>query len=67
VAGAARWEERQRVLAQRLGTRLEAAEGSGHPMMSDHPDAVARAVLNDRGPKEARAAAGDVGEAPPLA
>ncbi|MER6998304.1 alpha/beta hydrolase [Streptomyces sp. NPDC000410] len=42
-----RWVERQRTLARQLGddTRFEAVEPSGHLMMLDRPDAVARAVL----------------------
>ncbi|MFE5831606.1 alpha/beta fold hydrolase [Streptomyces sp. NPDC056488] len=43
--GSARWERRQRALARRLGARYEAAEPSGHLVMRDRPDAVARAVL----------------------
>lgn len=43
--GSARWERRQRALARRLGARYEAAEPSGHLVMLDRPDAVARAVL----------------------
>ncbi|MFD3530817.1 alpha/beta hydrolase [Streptomyces sp. NPDC058664] len=44
--GSARWERRQRALARRLGARYEAAEPSGHLVMLDRPDAVARAVLH---------------------
>ncbi|MFJ7126891.1 alpha/beta fold hydrolase [Streptomyces sp. NPDC098101] len=44
--GSARWERRQRALARRLGARYEAAEPSGHLVMRDRPDAVARAVLD---------------------
>ncbi|MER6095314.1 alpha/beta fold hydrolase [Streptomyces sp. NPDC001728] len=44
-AGSARWERRQRALARRLGARYEAAVPSGHLVMLDRPDAVARAVL----------------------
>ncbi|MFF7851442.1 alpha/beta fold hydrolase [Streptomyces sp. NPDC007910] len=47
--GSARWERRQRALARRLGARYEAAEPSGHLVMRDRPDAVARAVLDVRG------------------
>ncbi|MFC8509568.1 alpha/beta fold hydrolase [Streptomyces sp. NPDC057411] len=43
--GSARWERRQRALARRLGARYEAAEPSGHLVMLDRPDAVARVVL----------------------
>ncbi|MFJ3902181.1 alpha/beta fold hydrolase [Streptomyces sp. NPDC090025] len=43
--GSARWERRQRALARRLGARYEAVEPSGHLMMLDAPQAVARAVL----------------------
>ncbi|MET8509600.1 alpha/beta hydrolase [Streptomyces sp. NPDC004787] len=43
--GSARWEHRQRTLARRLGARYEAAGPSGHLVMLDRPDAVARAVL----------------------
>ncbi|MFJ9813314.1 alpha/beta fold hydrolase [Streptomyces sp. NPDC101158] len=43
--GSARWERRQRALARRLGARYEAAEPSGHLVMLDRPDAIARAVL----------------------
>ncbi|WP_017238941.1 alpha/beta fold hydrolase [Streptomyces sp. SS] len=43
--GSARWERRQRALARELGARYEAAEPSGHLVMRDRPDAVARAVL----------------------
>ncbi|MEU2430028.1 alpha/beta hydrolase [Streptomyces sp. NPDC007861] len=41
------WLERQRALARRLGdgARFEAVVPSGHLMMLDRPDAVARAVL----------------------
>ncbi|MFE5634244.1 alpha/beta fold hydrolase [Streptomyces sp. NPDC056543] len=42
--GSARWAGRQRALARRLGARYEAVEPSGHLMMWDRPDAVARAV-----------------------
>ncbi|MEU7032560.1 alpha/beta hydrolase [Streptomyces sp. NPDC046237] len=42
--GSARWPSRQRALARRLGARYEAVEPSGHLMMWDRPDAVARAV-----------------------
>ncbi|SDN33506.1 alpha/beta fold hydrolase [Streptomyces wuyuanensis] len=42
----ARWLERQRALARELGdARFEAVEPSGHLVMLDRPDAVARAVL----------------------
>ncbi|MEV5974821.1 alpha/beta hydrolase [Streptomyces sp. NPDC051921] len=47
--GSARWERRQRALARRLGARYEAAEPSGHLVMLDRPDAVARAVLRVEG------------------
>ncbi|MEV0962918.1 alpha/beta hydrolase [Streptomyces sp. NPDC049910] len=41
-----RWLERQRALAGELGdARFEAVAPSGHLMMLDRPDAVARAVL----------------------
>ncbi|MEU2495754.1 alpha/beta hydrolase [Streptomyces sp. NPDC007883] len=41
-----RWLERQRALARELGgAHFEAVEGSGHMVMLDRPDAVARAVL----------------------
>ncbi|MER5962593.1 alpha/beta fold hydrolase [Streptomyces sp. NPDC002057] len=43
--GSARWERRQRALARRLGAFYEAAVPSGHLVMLDRPDAVARAVL----------------------
>ncbi|GHG35093.1 alpha/beta fold hydrolase [Streptomyces zaomyceticus] len=43
--GSARWERRQRALARRLGAHYEAAVPSGHLVMLDRPDAVARAVL----------------------
>ncbi|MFF5387281.1 alpha/beta fold hydrolase [Streptomyces sp. NPDC013012] len=46
--GSARWERRQRALARRLGARYEAAGASGHLVMRDRPDAVARAVLDLR-------------------
>ncbi|MFF7711714.1 alpha/beta fold hydrolase [Streptomyces sp. NPDC007988] len=42
----ARWLERQRALARELGgAHFEAVERSGHMVMLDRPDAVARAVL----------------------
>ncbi|MEU6709526.1 alpha/beta fold hydrolase [Streptomyces wuyuanensis] len=42
----ARWLERQRALARELGdARFEVVEPSGHLVMLDRPDAVARAVL----------------------
>ncbi|MFB7589122.1 alpha/beta fold hydrolase [Streptomyces sp. NPDC056169] len=44
--GSARWERRQRALARRLGASYEAAVPSGHLVMLDRPDAVARAVLH---------------------
>ncbi|TXS14059.1 alpha/beta hydrolase [Streptomyces sp. adm13(2018)] len=44
--GSARWERRQRELARRLGARYEAAVPSGHLVMKDRPEAVARAVLS---------------------
>ncbi|MFF8274960.1 alpha/beta fold hydrolase [Streptomyces lateritius] len=44
--GSARWARRQRALARRLGAHYEAAEPSGHLVMLDRPDAVARAVLD---------------------
>ncbi|WP_432085232.1 alpha/beta fold hydrolase [Streptomyces sp. bgisy095] len=50
--GSARWERRQRALARRLGARYEAAEPSGHLVMRDRPDAVARAVLDVRNGQE---------------
>ncbi|MDT9688095.1 alpha/beta hydrolase [Streptomyces sp. P9(2023)] len=43
--GSARWARRQRALARRLDARYEGVEPSGHLMMLDRPDAVARAVL----------------------
>ncbi|MEU9999723.1 alpha/beta hydrolase [Streptomyces sp. NPDC050848] len=46
--GSARWARRQRELARRLGARYEAVEPSGHLVMLDRPDAVARAVLAPR-------------------
>ncbi|HET6856117.1 MAG TPA: alpha/beta hydrolase, partial [Streptomyces sp.] len=39
-----RWLERQQGLADALGARFEAVGPSGHLMMLDRPDAVARAV-----------------------
>ncbi|MES9808842.1 alpha/beta fold hydrolase [Streptomyces cinereoruber] len=50
--GSARWERRQRALARRLGARYETAEPSGHLVMRDHPDRVARAVLDVRSGQE---------------
>ncbi|MET9436999.1 alpha/beta hydrolase [Streptomyces sp. NPDC006551] len=50
--GSARWAGRQRALARALGARYEAVEPSGHLVMLDRPEAVARAVLEqdqDRG------------------
>ncbi|MEU3693742.1 alpha/beta fold hydrolase [Streptomyces narbonensis] len=44
--GSARWERRQRALARRLGASYEAVVPSGHLVMLDRPDAVARAVLS---------------------
>lgn len=44
--GSARWERRQRALARRLGATYEAVVPSGHLVMLDRPDAVARAVLS---------------------
>ncbi|MFE6715050.1 alpha/beta fold hydrolase [Streptomyces sp. NPDC057695] len=44
--GSARWERRQRELARRLGARYEAAVPSGHLVMKDRPETVARAVLS---------------------
>ncbi|MFE0335926.1 alpha/beta fold hydrolase [Streptomyces sp. NPDC058955] len=43
--GSARWEERQRALARRLGARYEAAVPSGHLVMRDAPGTLARVVL----------------------
>ncbi|MFE1908224.1 alpha/beta fold hydrolase [Streptomyces gardneri] len=43
--GSARWERRQRALARRLDASYEAVVPSGHLVMLDRPDAVARAVL----------------------
>ncbi|MFF5501909.1 alpha/beta fold hydrolase [Streptomyces roseolus] len=43
--GSARWERRQRALARGLGARYEAAEPSGHLVMRDAPDTLARVVL----------------------
>ncbi|WP_455361847.1 alpha/beta fold hydrolase [Streptomyces sp. SYSU K21746] len=40
-----RWLERQAALADRLGARFDVAEPSGHLVMLDQPQAVARAVL----------------------
>ncbi|MFE2233111.1 alpha/beta fold hydrolase [Streptomyces sp. NPDC059442] len=51
--GSARWDRRQRTLARRLGARYEAVEPSGHLMMLDRPDAVARAALRTGGQDEA--------------
>ncbi|AVH97764.1 MULTISPECIES: alpha/beta fold hydrolase [Streptomyces] len=50
--GSARWERRQRALARRLGARYETAEPSGHLVMRDRPDQVARAVLDVRSGQE---------------
>ncbi|MFF8834798.1 alpha/beta fold hydrolase [Streptomyces sp. NPDC015130] len=47
--GSARWERRQRALARRLDAAYEGVERSGHLVMLDRPDAVARAVLSARG------------------
>ncbi|WP_418956720.1 alpha/beta fold hydrolase [Streptomyces tritici] len=47
--GSPRWGARQRALAARLGARYETAEPSGHLVMLDRPDAVVRAVLEQRG------------------
>lgn len=44
--GALRWLGRQADLADRLGARFEVAEPSGHMVMLDRPDQVARAVLD---------------------
>ncbi|MDV5145149.1 alpha/beta hydrolase [Streptomyces sp. SBC-4] len=44
--GSARWERRQRALARRLDASYEAVVPSGHLVMVDRPDAVARAVLH---------------------
>ncbi|MER5713352.1 alpha/beta fold hydrolase [Streptomyces sp. NPDC002122] len=44
--GSARWEQRQRALARRLDASYEAAVPSGHLVMLDRPEAVARAVLH---------------------
>ncbi|MER5728614.1 alpha/beta hydrolase [Streptomyces sp. NPDC002138] len=45
------WLGRQADLADRLGARFEVAEPSGHMVMLDRPDQVARAVLDaPRGP-----------------
>ncbi|WP_121831440.1 alpha/beta fold hydrolase [Streptomyces sp. S1] len=57
--GSARWERRQRALARRLGARYEAAEPSGHLVMRDRPDAVARAVLDVRSRQEGAWTPGD--------
>lgn len=43
--GSARGERRRRAPARRLGARYEAAGSSGHLVVRDRPDAVARAVL----------------------
>ncbi|TXS29455.1 alpha/beta hydrolase [Streptomyces sp. ms191] len=51
--GSARRDRRQRTLARRLGARYEAVEPSGHLMMLDRPDAVARAALRTGGQDEA--------------
>ncbi|WP_244315488.1 alpha/beta fold hydrolase [Streptomyces albidochromogenes] len=48
--GGLRWLERQRGLASTLGARFDIAEPSGHLVMLDRPDAVARAVLAAGGP-----------------
>ncbi|MEV7830825.1 alpha/beta hydrolase [Streptomyces subrutilus] len=45
---AARWAARQAALADRLGARFEVARPSGHLVMLDRPDDVARAVLHAR-------------------
>ncbi|MFC7920200.1 alpha/beta fold hydrolase [Streptomyces cinereoruber] len=59
--GSARWERRQRALARRLGARYETAEPSGHLVMRDRPDTVARAVLDVRSRQEGAVdARGDV-------
>ncbi|MGW2303460.1 alpha/beta fold hydrolase [Streptomyces sp. NPDC001809] len=50
--GSARWERRQRELARRLGARYEAAVPSGHLVMKDRPEAVARAVLSPGRPAQ---------------
>ncbi|MDJ0382987.1 alpha/beta hydrolase [Streptomyces sp. G-G2] len=42
--GALRWLARQAALADRLGARFEVADPSGHLVMLDRPDQVARAV-----------------------
>ncbi|MEU3478864.1 alpha/beta fold hydrolase [Streptomyces sp. NPDC033754] len=47
--GSARWEQRQRTLARRLDASYEAAVPSGHLVMLDRPEAVARAVLHPGG------------------
>ncbi|WP_432116279.1 alpha/beta fold hydrolase [Streptomyces sp. S1] len=57
--GSARWERRQRALARRLGARYEAAEPSGHLVMRDRPNAVARAVLDARSRQEGAWTPGD--------
>ncbi|MGW0468193.1 alpha/beta fold hydrolase [Streptomyces sp. NPDC003027] len=51
--GSARWAGRQRALARALGARYEAVEPSGHLVMLDRPEAVARAVL-DQDPEQDR-------------
>ncbi|MEU2503685.1 alpha/beta fold hydrolase [Streptomyces sp. NPDC007863] len=43
--GSARWEDRQRTLARRLGARYVAAVPSGHLVMRDAPGTLARVVL----------------------
>lgn len=49
TAAGERWLARQRSFAHELGARFEAVERSGHLMMLDRPDAVARAVLEGTG------------------
>ncbi|MER5766666.1 alpha/beta hydrolase [Streptomyces sp. NPDC001985] len=47
--GGRRWTARQRGLALELGARFREITPAGHLLMLDRPDAVARAILGDRG------------------
>ncbi|MET9698787.1 alpha/beta hydrolase [Streptomyces sp. NPDC006529] len=62
---ARRWLGRQADLAERLGARFEIADPSGHMVMLDRPDQVARAVLDapaaDGAPADRREHAGPNG------
>ncbi|MCK7623508.1 alpha/beta hydrolase [Streptomyces sp. RS10V-4] len=49
--GGRRWLARQRALAAALGARCTVAAPAGHLVMADAPDAVARAVLDQPGPR----------------